>query len=174
MTSIAPGYVPLRGDANLLDSNDPTARKLSNAEYEVLRVRLERLPELQTRVDYAALRDDPLFHALRTAKQAKVTFHTQQIAQASTADAVAAGAEPVEIDNESGAVKAFLDYMAKSPEERYFEAFLKSRGMTAEDFQAMSPAEQQGLLTEFEDTLKQRLGDATAERIARSARRNWL
>jgi hypothetical protein len=64
--------------------------------------------------------------------------------------------------------------MAKSPEERYFEAFLKSRGLSAEDFEAMTPAEQQGLLTEFEDTLKQRLGDATAERIARSARRNWL
>ncbi len=103
-----------------------------------------------------------------------MAFHTQQIAQASTADTVAAGAEPVEIDNESGAVKAFLDYMAKSPEERYFEAFLKARGLTAEDFEAMPPAKQQGMLKEFEDTLKQRLGDATAERIARAARRNWL
>jgi len=71
-------------------------------------------------------------------------------------------------------VKAFLDYMSKSPEERYFEAFLKSRGMTAEDYEAMSPKEQQGLLKDFEDTLKQRLGQATEQSNAGSARRAWL
>lgn len=174
MTTITPGYALLLGDATSLDSSELTGRKLSIAEFEELRVRLESLPELQTKVDYAALRNDPLFLALRNAKQAKVAFHTQEMAQASIAETVAAGAEPVEIDNESSAVRAFLDYMAKAPEERYFEAFLKARGLTAEDFEAMSPKEQQGLLKEFEDTLKQRLGDATAERIARSARRNWL
>ena len=130
--------------------------------------------ESGTTIDYAALRADPLFLSLRNARQAAVSLQTQEIAQRTTGAALAAAAEPPELDNETGAVKAFLDYMAKAPEERYFEAFLRARGFSAEDYQAMTPGERQGLLDEFAKILKQRLGDATAERIARAARRNWL
>lgn len=165
MTSIDSGVTLLSGNLKLLDANELTAKLEGRSFFTI---------EAAARADYATLRSDPLFESLRQAKQAALAVHTQETAQKTVGAALSAAAEPQELDNESSAVRAFLDYMAKSPEERYFEAFLKSRGMTAEEFEAMSPDEQQGLLKEFEDTLKQRLGDATAERISRSARRNWL
>lgn len=160
MTHIDPAYALLPGSLKLLDGG-----KLETAQVFKL--------DSEAKLDYAALRAAPLFQNPWQEKQAALTLHAQELAQ-KTAGAALADTGPENLDNESAAVKAFLDYMAKSPEERYFEAFLKSRGMTAEDFEAMSPDEQQDLLTEFEDTLKQRLGNATAERIAKSARRNWL
>jgi hypothetical protein len=160
MTHIDPAYALLPGSLKLLDSS-----KLDAAE--VFKLNSKAKP------DYAALRAAPLFRSPWQEKQAAISLHAQELAQ-KTAGAGLADTGPENLDNESAAVKAFLDYMAKAPEERYFEAFLKSRGMTADDFEAMSPKEQQGMLKEFEDTLKQRLGEATADRIAGSARRAWL
>lgn len=161
MTAIETGLTFLPGNLKLLD----TSKLAGGSPFRF---------KLEAQADYATLRSDPLFEGLRQAKQAALTVHTQETAQNTVGAALAAAAEPENLDNESGAVKAFLDYMAKSPEERYFEAFLKARGLTAEDYESMSPKEQQGLLSEFEDALKRRLGDATAERIARSARKAWL
>ena len=120
---------------------------------------------------HADLRADPLFQDPGSSKQSQIAFRTQQIANES-ADAAEAD-EPVDLDNESSATRAFLDYMAMSTEERYFEAFLKSKGLSADDFEAMPPKQQQGLLADFREMLKQRMGDASAERIARAARNNW-
>jgi len=161
MTIIDSGLTLLSGKLNLLNGNKLEGDSLFRFEVEA-------------RADYAARRSDPLFESLRQAKQAALTVQTQETAQKTLGATLAAAAESQDLDNESGAVKAFLDYMAKSPEERYFEAFLSARGLTAEDYEAMSPKEQQGLLSEFEEALKRRLGDATAERIARSARKAWL
>lgn len=161
MSSIAAGYPLFPISLKLVDSN-----KLETGEAFAL--------ETSAKLDYAALRADALFRSPWQEKQAAITLHAQQIAQQTTGAALAAAREPQNLDNESGAVKAFLDYMAKAPEERYFEAFLKARGLSADDYGAMSPDEQQGLLKEFAETLKRRLGDATAERLARAARRAWL
>lgn len=160
MTQIDSASALLPGPLKLLDG-----RKLGTTEVFTL--------DSEARLDYAALRTAPDFRNPWQEKQAALTLQAQEVAQ-KTAGASLPDTGPENLDNETGAVKAFLDYMAKSPEERYFEAFLKSRGMTAEEFEAMSPSEQQGLLKDFEDTLKQRLGDATAERIAGNARRAWL
>jgi hypothetical protein len=156
MTQIDPAFALLQRSLKL-----PVGNRLGTAEVFKL--------DPEAKLDYAA----PQFRSPWQEKQAALTLHAQELAQ-KTAGAALPDTGAENLDNESAAVKAFLDYMAKSPEERYFEAFLKSRGMSAEDFEAMSPKEQQGLLKDFEDTLKQRLGEATAERIAGSARRAWL
>lgn len=131
-------------------------------------------------VDQAAMRKDPLYLLLQKTKQIESQFRAQQIAQEPEADD-AKGAGPADAgaptdgeagaveDGKSDAVRAFLEYMAKTPEERYFEAFLKSKGMTEEQFQALPPEEKQALMKEFEDYVKQHVEDASAERIARAA-----
>ena len=77
-------------------------------------------------------------------------------------------------NGKSDAVAAFREYMSKTPEERYFEAFLNSKGMTQEQFEAQSTADKNALLKEFEDYVKQKVGEATAERLARSAASSLL
>lgn len=58
-------------------------------------------------------------------------------------------------------VKEFTDYMKKSPAERMEEAWLKSRGITKEDLDAMSPEERKAILDEMraaiEDQLKREM-----------------
>lgn len=44
------------------------------------------------------------------------------------------------------AVQEFKDYMAKTPEQRMQEAWLESRGITKEEFDAMTPDEKQSLM----------------------------
>ena len=104
-------------------------------------------------------------------------FLAQQLAQEKTQTAVTAeddeavasvSAEEDE-DEQSAAVEKFLEYMSKTPEERYFEAFLKSKGMTQEDFDALSPEDQQALVEEFREAVKQRVAETSAEKVAQSS-----
>ncbi|NIA69117.1 hypothetical protein HBA54_11010 [Pelagibius litoralis] len=135
------------------------------------------LPEPDIAVDQMAMHKDPLYLRLQKTKQIESQFRAQHIAQELDADdakaadaaAIADGeAEAVE-DGKSDAVRAFLEYMAKTPEERYFEAFLNSKGMTQEEFEALPPEEKQALMREFEDYVKQQVDKASAEQMARSA-----
>ena len=121
----------------------------------------DRLPQPSVTVDQAALQADPLYASLQKARQAASTFAAQQIAQ-ETDEAEAAGG------NGSPAADAFLDYMAKTPEERYFEAFLKAKGMTKEKFEALPAEEQQALLQEFEEAVKQSVEAASIDEAARA------
>jgi hypothetical protein len=75
---------------------------------------------------------------------------------------------------DSGAVAAFLEYMAKSPEERYFESFLRSRGMTPEDLAALPPEQHKALLKEFQEYVKQKVENEAAEKVARTSRAELL
>lgn len=125
--------------------------------------------------DRAAGETDPQPDHQRGGPESATSFMTQQMAQtaadgAKTNTPAAEGAadSPVE-EGKSDAVEAFMEYMAKTPEERYFEAFLNAKGMTEEGFQALPPEDKQALLREFEDYVKRHLGDASAERIARAA-----
>ncbi len=104
---------------------------------------------------------------LQKPRQAETAFHAQQIAQESSGEAaVEASAEDEE---DSAAVKAFLDYMSKTPEERYFEAFLKSKGLTKEEFEALPPEEKQALLKELQEMVRDRTEAESAEKLARTA-----
>ena len=138
------------------------------------------LPQPSVTVDQAAIHKDPLYLILQKTKQIESQFRAQQIGQeleagdakgAGSADAAAPmdGESGAVEDGKSDAVRAFLEYMAKTPEERYFEAFLKSKGMTEEQFEALPPEEKQALMKEFEDYVKQHVEEASAERIARAA-----
>ncbi len=98
-------------------------------------------------------------------------FIAQQLAQESARGAARAADPAVAAEDEeesSGAVRAFLEYMSKSPEERYLDSFLRSKGLTQEDFDAMSPEDQKALLQEFREFVKQKVAEKSNEALARS------
>lgn len=119
----------------------------------------------------------------RTDAPVNTAFIAQQLAQESAPDSAKDGARAesasedeavasvsIEEDEEetSGAVRAFLEYMSKTPEERYLDSFLRSKGMTQADFDAMSPEDQEALLQEFKEFVKQKVAEKSAEELARS------
>src|SRR3546814_9891449 len=70
--------------------------------------------------------------------QANSAFLAQQLSQdPGMAESQIGGAD----DGESAAVTAFLEFMDKTPEEHAFDAFLGSRGMTQEEFEALRSEE---------------------------------
>ena len=112
---------------------------------------------------------------LQQAKQAASEFRAQQIAQESEGEGNGVAALPAEEEEEeSAAVQAFLDYMAKSPEERYFEAFLSSKGMTQEEYDALPADDKKALMKEFEAFVKQNMESNSAEKVARTSRSELL
>src|SRR3546814_9154308 len=66
-------------------------------------------------------------------------------------------------DGESAAVTAFLEFMDKTPEEHAFDAFLGSRGMTQEEFEALPENEKQALLEEFKEAMKRQIEERSEE-----------
>lgn len=105
--------------------------------------------------------------------QAHSAFAAQQLAQQQNQGSAAAGPQQGieagdEEDSESPAVKAFMEYMAKSTGEKFFERFLAGKGMTQEDFDALTPREQKALLQEFQAAMKQDLEQKTAEKLNKS------
>jgi hypothetical protein len=57
----------------------------------------------------------------------------------------------------SDSAQEFLDYMKKTPEQRLQEAWLKAHGVTPEQFEAMSPEEQQKLLEQMREDIKAKM-----------------
>ena len=45
--------------------------------------------------------------------------------------------------DESDAVRTFLEYMEMTPEERYYEAILREKGLTKEQLAALPPEERE-------------------------------
>lgn len=68
-----------------------------------------------------------------------------------------------QFDSDS-AVAQFLEYMSKTPEERWHEQWLKSKGLTEEEFAALSPEEQQALMDEMTEDLKRQALEKAAEK----------
>jgi hypothetical protein len=128
------------------------------------------LPQPTATVDVEAMRADPLFAALEKSKQAASAFAAQQIAQEGTRGAGATE----DAEGDSPAVRAFLEYMAKTPEERYFETFLTAKGMTQEEFDALPAEEKRALLKDFEAYVKQSVENDSAEKVARTSRSELL
>jgi hypothetical protein len=55
------------------------------------------------------------------------------------------------------AEQAFLDTVGESPAERMFNAMLGQLGLTAEEFQAMDPAEQQKVAQKIQEMIEQQV-----------------
>src|SRR3546814_7220243 len=55
--------------------------------------------------------------------------------------------------------------MDKTPEEHAFDAFLGSRGMTQEEFEALPENEKQALLEEFKEAMKRQIEEETAKKL---------
>jgi len=62
----------------------------------------------------------------------------------------------VDKPKESAADK-FLDYQKKTTEEKMVERWLESHGVTKEEFDAMSPEEQQSLLAQMKQEMQDRM-----------------
>ncbi|MBI1363459.1 MAG: hypothetical protein GC134_05700 [Proteobacteria bacterium] len=57
----------------------------------------------------------------------------------------------------SSAITAFLEYTHETPEERMVNAWLAAHGISKEEFEAMSPDEQQALLDQMRAELKDKM-----------------
>ena len=72
------------------------------------------------------------------------------------------GADPAADGSQSEAVRKFLDYMSKTPEERYYEALLAEEGLTVEALEALPPEARAAV----EARLQEKMRDKTVEQIA--------
>ena len=62
------------------------------------------------------------------------------------------------VTNSQSSEKKFLEYMEKTPEEFMFEAFLERHDLTKEEFQKLSPEDQESLLKEFKEEMRAKAG----------------
>lgn len=153
--------------------------KVVKSSTALTQAEFRRLPEPKVTIDTEAMQADPLFAALQKSKQAASAFAAQQIAQEGAQEGSplkGSGDAGAAEDAEGGspAVRAFLEYMAKTPEERYFGAFLSAKGMTKEEFDALPAEEKRALLKEFEAYVKQSVENDSAEKVARTSRAELL
>ena len=75
---------------------------------------------------------------------------------ASTAGVAAAGTANADT-GQSAVVTALLDYLHKTPEERYFDAILKDKGLTQEQYDALPPKEKAALREEIMEEVRERM-----------------
>lgn len=183
MTSVSSNYSAYQGLLGPDSAGSRTSKTAADEEYAKFLDKMATLVEEKSKQRGAA-GEPPAIPAMAGA--ANPGFQAQQIAQKmdaqqidaqktdeESAEAAAAVGEE-EPDGESPAVQAFLDYMSKTPEERYFDAFLKSKGMTQEEFDALPTDEKQALMQEFQETIKQRVENDTTEKLARVNSSDWL
>lgn len=106
------------------------------------------------------------YEALQKSAQAQTAFAAQQIAQSADANAGEAqdSASDAPADSTSDAVTTFLEYMRMTPEERYFEAILREKGLTKEDLANMPPEERERILREIREEMVNRMAVAAADR----------
>ena len=138
-----------------------SASALSQSQYE-------GLAKPESKIDYAAMKADPAYEQLQKTKQARSAFLAQQMAQSEDSAAEESTAEE---STASDAVQEFLDYMSKSPEERYFEAFLKEKGLTPEQFANLPPEEKEKIMDAFEQRMEQQAMIGAAENMMTAAAR---
>lgn len=62
------------------------------------------------------------------------------------------------------AVSKFLDFMSKTPEQRWHEQWLKSHGLTEEEFAALPADEKQALIDQMTEEMKQKLEQEAKEK----------
>ncbi|MBT5107277.1 MAG: hypothetical protein HOM25_01225 [Rhodospirillaceae bacterium] len=98
------------------------------------------------------------FAQLQKTKQSGTLFDAQKIAQepAQVNAPEDAGSAAASDDSASDAVNKFLDYMSKTPEERYYEALLAEMGLTKEQLQALPPEERAKIEAEIQEKMQKR------------------
>ncbi|MBY0406926.1 MAG: hypothetical protein K2Q01_04490 [Rickettsiales bacterium] len=95
-----------------------------------------------------------------TANPAEVAAHAA-IAASAPAPATAAVDKP----KEKSPVELFLEYMQKTPEQRWREAWLKQHKLTEEEFAALPPEKQQALTQQMQEDMKKQT-EQTAQKKA--------
>ena len=124
-------------------------------------------PHPEDTVNYSAMHEDPMYEQLQKTKQARTLFLAQQFGQNSDkakshtdiySQQAAPGAEETteSASNDNDPVEAFLDYMSKTPEERWFDAMLAEKGLTREQYNTLPPEEKLALEIEIQEKIKER------------------
>lgn len=132
--------------------------KVERSSTALTQPQFDRLPQPQSSLDVAAMQADPMYEQLQKSKQARTAFLAQQIGQ-DDSSATSSG---------TGAAAEFLDFMSKTPEERFFAAFLKGKGLTEEEFEKLPPEERTDLMTEFKQELKDKALESVEESIEKT------
>lgn len=109
------------------------------------------VPQPAAGLGVQALIKEPAFEQLQKIKEAKTLFLAQQFGQSGSGEA-----EEIE-PAANNAVTEFLEYMAKSPAERLYEAILKEKGLTKEQLESMPPEERMIVEKEIQEEMKQRI-----------------
>lgn len=164
MTSITSGYPLAPGYASLYVTRNATSQPLDSmavGPFTALQRALEACEGQEEKVQRPSATA-----AMTQSLQANSAFLAQQLSQ----DPGMAESQAVEDthDGQSAAVTAFLEFMDKTPEEHAFEAFLGSKGMTQEEFEALPESEKQALIEEFKERLKRQVEEETAKRLAQA------
>lgn len=84
--------------------------------------------------------------------------YSSEIEKENTSNVSATDASTANADTgQSAVVTALLDYLHKTPEERYFDAILKEKGLTQEQYDALPPKEKAALREEIMDEVRERI-----------------
>lgn len=81
------------------------------------------------------------------------TPHQNQSKSASSFGSYLAAAS----DSDDNAVQEFMDYAKETPAQRMFSNWLGSHNITQQQFDAMTPAQQQALVDQFKQQMEQSL-----------------
>lgn len=137
--------------------------RVEKSSTAMTQARFNSTPQPQSTVDYQAMREDPAYEQLQKTKQARTLFLAQQMAQESTQTAAPAEEEGAQsAASDSGAVNAFLEYMSKTPEERYYEALLAQEGLTKEQLAALPPDERAEIEARIQEKIEQHMKNKAA------------
>lgn len=159
---IGPGLAQQRAE-KIADLLGGTVQKSTTA---MSQTQFNSTPQPRSTIDYQALKEDQAYEQLQKTKQARTLFLTQQMAQESTQTAAPAEEEGAQTAaSDSGAVNAFLEYMSKTPEERYYEALLAQEGLTKEQLAALPPDERAEIEARIREKIKQHMNNK-AEGVA--------
>ena len=67
------------------------------------------------------------------------------------------------------ATQDFTNYMKETPAQRFQDSWLKQHGISQEDFNNMSPAEQQKLLEQMKQDMEERMKSSTDKALGVNA-----
>jgi hypothetical protein len=182
---------PLRGPALAQDRAERIAQELGGevvkSSSALTQAEFSAMPQLRLEVDYKSLRADPSYEQLQKTKQARTLFLAQQIGQdlearaiqvekvagrdnthntLAVASAASDDQQGIMSEERSDAVSEFLDYMSKTPEERFRAALLAEEGLTEEQYAALPPEQKIEIEEKIRDKIEDRVEEAVGENLA--------
>lgn len=130
-----------------------TLQAVSSFYLNAIPTKDEKTRQNDPAVDFAALLN--ISPPQPQAAALSATTDTQEQAQAAADAARAAAAEPLSEAKAPTPLEQFLDYMGKTPAERWREAWLRQHGYTEEEFAALPPEKKQALEDQMAEDLKE-------------------